>query len=143
MYGLRSGYERVLPCSGDTLRDSGDLRLCNGITDMNDETFFQIYPDRNYHIRKPMLELIKTKQRATYYAEECEAEFLSLGPHNKDRRRLILYRIPRDSPWYDPRKPPILKVPMLAFADESIGDDDAILAPILHGIMEDARERYG
>ena len=110
---------------------------------MTDEQFFQIFPDRNYHIRKPVMELIKDKQRAMRYVEECEAEFLSLGPHNKDRRRLILYRVPFDSPWYNPAKPPILKVPFLMFADESIEDDDATLGPILHGIMEDARARYG
>jgi|SRR5215472_6006335 len=110
---------------------------------MTDEQFFQLFPGRNYRIRKPAMELIKTKQRAMLYVDECEAEFLALGPHNKDRRRLILYRIPPDSPWYNPEKPPILKVPMLAFADETIEDDDATLAPILHGIMEDARKRYG
>jgi len=34
-------------------------------------------------------------------------------------------------------------VPFLMFADESIEDTDEVLAPILHGIMEDARARYG
>ena len=110
---------------------------------MTDEQFFQIFPDRNYHIRKPVMELIKDKQRAMRYVEECEQEFLSLGPHPKDRRRLILYRVPPDNPHYNPLKPPILKVPFLMFADESIEDDDATLGPILHGIMEDARARYG
>jgi hypothetical protein len=110
---------------------------------MTDEAFFQMFPTRNYHIRKPDLVLEKDKQRRVRYVEECEQEFLALGPHPKDRRRLILYRIPRDSPWFDPRKPKILKVPFLMFADESIEDDDAVLAPILHGIMEDARQRYG
>jgi hypothetical protein len=110
---------------------------------MIDEDFFQVFPDRNYHIRKPVKEIVIDKQRAAHIGDECEAEFRSLGPHPKDRRRLILYRVPRDSPWFDPQKPPILKVPFLMFADESIEDDDATLAPILHGIMEDARSRYG
>jgi len=110
---------------------------------MTDEEFFQIYPDRNYHIRKPVMELVKTKQRAMLYVEECEKEFLSFGPHDKDRRRLIIYRIPRDNPFYDPFKRPLLKVPFLAYADETIEDTDAVLALILHGIMEDARARYG
>lgn len=110
---------------------------------MTDEEFFTIYPDRNYHIRKPVKEIVIDKQRAARVEDECLAEFLALGPHNADRRRLILYRIPPDNPWYDPLKPKILKVPMLAFADETIEDDDATLAPILHGIMEDARMRYG
>jgi hypothetical protein len=110
---------------------------------MTDEQFFQIFPDRNYHIRKPDLVLEKDRQRRVRYVEECEAEFMALGSHNKGRRRLLLYRVPRDNPHYNPNKPPILKVPFLAFADETIEDDDAILAPILHGIMEDARARYG
>ena len=110
---------------------------------MTDEDWFQVFPDRNYHIRKPVKEIIIDKQRAAHFGDECEAEFRSLGPHDKDRRRLILYRVPPDNPFYNPQKPPILKVPFLMFADESIEDDDATLAPILHGIMEDARNRYG
>jgi len=109
---------------------------------MTDEQFFQIFPDRNYHIRKPVKEITIDKQRAAYIMDECEAEFRALGSHNKDRRRLLLYRVPHDSPWFDPQKPPILKVPFLMFADESIEDTDEVLAPILHGIMEDARNRY-
>ena len=110
---------------------------------MTDEQFFQIFPDRNYHIRKPVKEITIDKQRAAHFGDECEAEFRTLGPHNRDRRRLLLYRVPRDNPWYSPDKPPILKVPFLAFADETIEDRDDILAPILHGIMEDARARGG
>jgi hypothetical protein len=109
---------------------------------MTDEQFFQLFPDRNYHIRKPVKEIVIDKQRAAHFGDECEAEYRTLGPHSKDRRCIILYRIPRDSPHYDPQKPKILKVPMLLFADETVEDRDDILAPILHGIMEDARSRY-
>jgi len=109
---------------------------------MTDEQFFQLFPTRNYHIRKPQLEMFIDKQRATHFADECEAEFRSLGPHKRSRRRLLLYRVPRDNPHYNPEKPPILKVPFLMFADESIEDTDEVLGPILHGIMEDARNRY-
>jgi len=110
---------------------------------MTDEQFFQVFPDRNYHIRKPVKEIVIDKQRAAHFFDECEQEFAALGPHKRDRRRLLLYRVPPDNPHYDPRKPPILKVPFLMFADESIEDTDEVLAPILHGIMEDARARYG
>jgi len=110
---------------------------------MTDEQFFQLFPDRNYHIRKPLKQVAVDKQRSAHIMDECEAEFRSLGPHNKDRRRLLLYRVPRDNPWFDPRKPPILTVPMLAFADEDIEDTDEVLAPILRDIMVDARKRYG
>ena len=108
---------------------------------MNDEAFFQIHRDRNYHIRKPVKEIVIDKQRAAHVGDECEAEFRTLGPHNRSRRRILLYRVPRDNPYYDPYKRPILKVPFLAFADETIEDRDDILGPILHGIMEDARAR--
>jgi len=109
---------------------------------MTDEQFFQLFPDRNYHIRKPVKEITIDKQRAAHFGDECEAEFRALGPHPKNRRRIILYRVPADNPHYNPLKPPILKVPMLAFADETIEDTDEILGPILHGIMLDARDRY-
>jgi len=110
---------------------------------VNDEQFFQVHQDRNYHIRAPVKEITIDKQRAAHFGDECEAEFRALGPHKRDRRRILLYRVPRDNPHYDPRKPPILKIPFLMFADESIEDTDEVLAPILHGIMKDARERYG
>lgn len=112
---------------------------------MTDEQFFQIFPDRNYHIRKPEKEdVVVTKGLLRFHAleDECDKEFRTLGPHDKNRRRIILYRLPTDNPHFDPHKPPILKVPFLAFADETIEDNDATLAPILHGIMEDARARY-
>lgn len=109
---------------------------------MTDEEFFTVYPDRNYRIRKPIKQITIDKQRAAHFAEEFEAEFQSLGPHKRDRRRIIIYRIPRDSPWFDPAKQLLMPVPMLAFADETIEDNDATLAPIFHGIMEDARARY-
>jgi len=107
----------------------------------DDETFFQLFPDRNYHIRKPVKEITIDKQRAAHFGDECEAEFRTLGPHPKNRRLIILYRVPRDNPYYDPQKRPLLKIPFLLFADETVEDTDEVLAPILHGIMEDARAR--
>ncbi len=75
------------------------------------------------------------KQRATRYVDELQGEFWSLGEHQKDRRRILLWKVPATNPFYDPRKPQILKIPMLAFADESIEDTDAVLLPIIHDIM--------
>jgi len=109
---------------------------------MTDEEFFTVFPDRQYRIRKPARILVKDKQRATYYGDECLGEFLSLGPHDKNRRRIIVWRLPEGNPHFDPMRQKLMVVPMLAFADEEIADNDAVLGPILHGIMEHARASY-
>lgn len=90
-----------------------------------DTGFFQQHPDRRAHIRNA-------------YQDECKGEFWSLGPHEQDRRRILLWRVPSDNPHYDPKKRPLLKIPFLAFADEEIADRDDILLPLIHHIMTDA-----
>ena len=112
----------------------------SNVGDEEDARFFMKHPDRNAHIRSPRMSLEVDKQRAMSYVGEMEREFRTLGPHKKDRRRIILWRIPQDNPFYDPKKPGILKFSFLAFTDETIEDTDAILLPILHQIMEDARK---
>lgn len=102
-----------------------------------DAQWFSSYPDRQSHIRNPIKILVTDKQRGTHYVDELAGEFWSLGEHNKDRRRILLWKVPKDNVFYDSRKPQILKIPMLAFADESIEDTDAILLPIIHEIMLD------
>ena len=103
---------------------------------MTDEEFFRAHPDRQAHIRKPDLVLSKDAQRSVRYLDEEERAFRTLGPHDKGRRRILLWRTPADHPTHPNR---ILKVPMLAFSDESIEDADEVLLPVLHGIMEEAR----
>jgi hypothetical protein len=93
-----------------------------------DAVFFMQHPDRITHVRLPK-------------GVECFAEFRSLGDHLASRRRILLWREPADSPYYDPVKPKILKVPLLAFSDETIEDNDEMLLPILNGIMIDARRK--
>jgi hypothetical protein len=95
-----------------------------------DAEFFTFHPDRRARIRSPQ-------------GNECEAEFRSLGDHLASRRRILVWRVPEDSPWYDSAKRPLLKIPFLAFADESIEDSDEILLPILHEIMEQNRYKLG
>ena len=90
-----------------------------------DASFFFQRPDRQTHMRN-------------VYQGECEAEFRSLGDHLVNRRRILLWRVPKDNPHWNPDRPQILKVPFLAFADEVIEDTDQILLPILHKIMENA-----
>ena len=105
---------------------------------MTDEQFFAAHPDRQSRIRLPGKQPFRDRQRSVRYLDECELEFRSLGGHAVRRRRLIIWRIPKDNPCYDPEKPQLLKIPFLAFADEMIEDTDAVLLPILHEIMKQA-----
>ena len=108
-----------------------------------DAIFFREHPDRQAHIRMPMAAVLhKDKQRQVRYAPECEAEFQTLGDHDKSRRRIILWKIPLGNPYLKKTGPAILKVPFLAYFDETIADTDAVLLPILAEIMEDARKQY-
>jgi len=92
--------------------------------DNSDRNFFKDHPDRNAHIRLP-------------FEHECAGEFWALGDHNRARRRILLWRVPRDNPFYHPVKQPLLKLPMLAFSDETIEDRDDILLPIIATIMRE------
>jgi hypothetical protein len=91
-----------------------------------DGTYFKRYPDRCYHIRNA-------------YKGENEGEFFSLGPHEENRRRIILCRVDAMQEPLPGNK--VLKIPFLAFADESIEDDDDTLFPIVRDIMADALKR--
>lgn len=108
---------------------------------MTDEEFFTTFPDRQARIRTPIMEIVKDRQRAVKYVDECEHEFRTLGPHERNRRRILLWRVPPDNPHFDPKHPPILKIPFLLFADETVEDRDDILLPIIHQIMLDARAK--
>ena len=101
-----------------------------------DQQFFLEHPARRAHIRMPGGPTIhRDQQRAVRYLTECELEFRSLGPHDKSRRRIIAYRRPADHPQAPNH---IIKIPFLAFSDETIADDDHTLLPIVHNIMTDA-----
>lgn len=114
--------------------------------DEDDIRFFFQHPDRKTHIRAPKMAPEIDEARAAHMVGEMEREFRTLGPHKRDRRRIILWRVPADNPFYDPQKPAILannskillKVPFLLFGDESVEDRDDILEPILHDIMSNA-----
>lgn len=103
---------------------------------MTDEQFFATYPDRQARIRPPLHHIEINRQRAAILGDECEAEFQQLGPHQKSRRRIILWRVPRDNRYYDPERPQILKIPMLLFADETVEDRDDVLLPVIHDLMK-------
>lgn len=97
-----------------------------------DAQFFLQHPDRQARIRLPSKTPHRDQQRAVRYLDECEIEFRHLGGHDPKRRRIIAYKLPANHPSHPNH---IMKIPFLAFADESISDDDATLLPIVHSIM--------
>lgn len=108
-----------------------------------DVRFFTDHPDRQARIRLPVKEFALNKQRAMGVVDEEELSFRRLGPHDFKRRRIIVYRVPKDNPMYDPAKPQLLKIPILLFADETIEDRDDILLPEIARIMRNAAQEYG
>lgn len=100
-----------------------------------DQQFFTQHPDRRAHIRLPYKEPYRDRQRSVRYLDESELQFRSLGPHILNRRRIIAWRTPADHPTHPNA---IVKIPFLAFADETIADDDTTLMPIIHQMMLDA-----
>lgn len=102
---------------------------------MDDKQFFNTFPMRQARIRRPERRIYRNKQRAVQYADELETQFRSLGEHDRKRRWIIVWRLPPDNPYYDPDRPQLLPIPFLAFADETIADEDHILLPIIHEIM--------
>lgn len=95
--------------------------------DRADAAFFAQHTDRRAHIRSPA-------------TAECRGEFWKLGTHDPNRRRILLWRVPKDNPYFNKAKQPLLKIPFLAFADEEIADRDDILLPIIDEIMRSAAQ---
>jgi hypothetical protein len=110
---------------------------------MTDEQFFAMHSDRRARIRLPTKEFVKNRQRQVGVVDEMEADFKTLGDHNRDRRRVLVWRVPKGNPFFDPARRPLLKIPFLLFSDESVEDTDEVLLPLLHQIMEDAAKHYG
>lgn len=106
------------------------------MSDLTDEQFFAQHPDRQARIRKPTGSVVVNRRtRGAHVEDECAQEYAMLGPHARDRRRLLLWRVPRDNYFFDPEKPQILKIPFLLFADETVEDRDDVLLPIIDEIM--------
>lgn len=98
-----------------------------------DAQFFAEHPDRQFRIRLPARELFKDRQRSVRYLGECELEFRHLGPHDARRRRIIIYRVPSNHPTHANH---LMKIPILAYGDETISDDDSTLRVLVDGIMK-------
>lgn len=98
---------------------------------LTDEQFFLAHPDRQARIRFP-----------SPHNEEHQA-FHMLGDHPHHRRRILLWKVPKDNKFYNPRSPQILKIPFLAFSSETIEDTDAVLLPIIRTIMFEQLQTAG
>ena len=109
-------------------RPGVEVSLPKAWIDKQDVGFFFDHPDRQARIRSP-------------FGDEMKGEFWSLGEHQKDRRRVLLWRVPQDNPYYRNDRS-FLKIPFLLFADETVEDNDAILLPILHEMMNNAKEGF-
>ena len=106
-----------------------------------DAQFFTDHPDRQARIREPGKTIEINGQRGANVVDEMRGEFRSLGDHDKSRRRIIVYRVPKDNPMYDPKKPQLLKIPILLFADETIVDEDRVLLLEVDRIMREAAQK--
>jgi hypothetical protein len=93
-----------------------------------DEQFFADHPDRRSHIRNAN-------------PHEFNGEFWSLGPHDSLRRRILIWRTPEYHPAA--KRYPLLRIPFLAFADETIADEDSVLLPLIDKVMRDAANQGG
>jgi hypothetical protein len=103
------------------------------VTDLTDEEFFKIHPDRQTRIRLPSgPQPVRDQQRAMRMLTEGELQFRSLGPHDKSRRRMLVWKTPVDHPTHPNH---LLQIPFLLHSDESVEDRDDVLLPILKEIM--------
>jgi hypothetical protein len=80
----------------------------------------------------------QTRLRNPRRGERAE-DFATLGPHNVDRRRILVWRVPVGNPMRGMLPDGLMRVPFLAFADETIANEDSVLLPLLHEIMEQAQ----
>lgn len=101
-------------------------RLLASLYEKSDMLFFQYHRDRKAHIRQS-------------YDGECEDQFQTLGFHKRGRRRILLLRTDFEGKPFPEGK--VMKLPFLAFADESIADTDEVLLPIIRDIMYGAKDR--
>lgn len=93
-----------------------------------DQAFFADHPTRRTRIRDAI-------------GDEQAAAFQSLGDHDAKRRRIVIWKLPPSMRQHG--TPELLKIPFLAFGDETIENEDSILMPLIHQLMADAAKHYG
>lgn len=109
-----------------------ETRALQELYDRGDKAFFQQHADRLTRIRNPW---------RFGNVTECQGEFWTLGPHDVDRRAILVFRIGPGHPSYEQYPNHLLKIPLLKFADETIEDRDDILLPIIRELMEGQARR--
>ena len=71
-------------------------------------------------------------------------EFLTawqmLGAHEASRRRVLVWRVPRDNPYRKLVPDGFIRVPFIAKGDESFADSDAVALRVLDELMRQAQE---
>jgi hypothetical protein len=86
-------------------------------TEVNDDVlWFRQQPKRQCRIRQP------------------------LGMHDATRRRVLVWRVPKNNPMRGAVPDGLMRIPFLAEADETIENDDKVLLQILDGLMKAAAE---
>lgn len=104
--------------------------MIHGLLD-TDQVWFVQNRDRSVMIR-------------TASADEMNGEFMSLGPHDRSRRRIICWKVPQDvDRVFAAYRGKVLKIPFLQFSDEAVENSDEVLLPILNQIMRDAADEQG
>ena len=70
-------------------------------------------------------------------------EFLTawqmLGDHDASRRRVLVWRVPRDNPYRKLVPDGFIRVPFICRSDESFADDDSVTLRVLDELMRDAQ----
>lgn len=92
-----------------------------------DEQFFKQHTDRRARVRKAR-------------DGEFKGEFASLGPHEPNRRYVIVWKT---DPVPGFSRGRVLKTPFIATADESIEDSERVARELLDGAMRQAAVSYG
>lgn len=90
-----------------------------------DEWFFRDRPRRQCRIRPPGV-------------TEFATAWLLLGDHDATRRRVCVWRVPKDNPYRKLVPDGLIRVPFLARSDESFDDSDAVALAVLDELMRDA-----
>lgn len=91
----------------------------------DDEHWFRLHPSRRSRIRPPVI-------------GEFGAAWQMMGMHNITRRRVLVWRIPANNPGRGIIPDGLMRIPMLAHADETIENEDHTLLPMLDVMMKAA-----
>ena len=99
----------------------------NFLVGNDDPAWFKQQPRRQTRVRAPS-------------KGEFNSAWQALGMHNHDRRRVLVWRVPKDNPGRKLVPDGLMRIPFLAEADETIENDDRVLLPFLAYLMRGATE---